>query len=153
MLVSVFALPASAATETKTVEVKWNFGYVGSSTNSNYANKIHPTGSNYSYSDVIDMGPAGSTITFTEDNSAYASNAAYIFSFWKKVGDEYVIDTEAKNIPGANNKDQKRVYTFTTTEDNQSIRISFHSGQTTSYTPYYFPTVYVGGTAVETTWS
>ena len=67
MLVSVFALPASAATEIKTVEVKWNFGYVGSSTNSNYATQIHPTGSNYSYSDVIDMGPAGSTITFTED--------------------------------------------------------------------------------------
>ena len=55
MLLSLCALGASAESyEEKTVEVNWNFGYVGSSTNSGgFVNMINPNGGNYSYSDAV----------------------------------------------------------------------------------------------------
>jgi len=153
MVLSVFAFSASAVTyETKTVDVNWNFGYVGSSTNGGgFVNKINPAGGNYSYSDVIDMGPAGSTISFVDDASAYASNAAYIFSFWKKNGEEYELDLEAANVPGGFGGAQ-REYTFVTTEANQGIRITYRSEQKADFTPE-FPDVYVDGVKVSANWN
>ena len=102
MVLSVFAFTASAESyEEKTIEVNWQLGYVGSSTNSSgFVNVLNPNGGSYSYSDVIDMGPAGSTISFADDASGYASAAAYVFSFWKQNGAEYELDLEANNIPG-----------------------------------------------------
>ena len=153
MLASVFAFSATAVTyEEKTVAVNWNYGYVGSSTNASWANKINPTGSGYSYSDVIDMGPAGSTISFADSASGYASASAYIFSFWTKNGEEYVIDTEAANIPG-NFGGVQREYTFVTTEDNQAIRVCYESKQTASFTPAEFEKVYVDGVEVAVNWN
>jgi hypothetical protein len=151
MLVSVFAFNASAATETKTLEVKWNAGYVGSATNANWTNKINPTGGSYSYSDIIDMGPAGSTITFTDTIPGFASNAAYTISVWTKSGDDYVLDTTAANVVGVGGNG-KNVYNFVTTEDNQGIRISYRSEQSDSLTPV-FEDVYVDGVKVDTTWA
>jgi surface glycoprotein (TIGR04207 family) len=71
MVLSVFAFTASAESyEEKTIEVNWQLGYVGSSTNSSgFVNVLNPNGGSYSYSDVIDMGPAGSTISFADDAS------------------------------------------------------------------------------------
>ena len=152
MVLSVCALAASAENyEEKTVDVKWNFGYVGSSTNANWANKINPTGANYSYSDVIDMGPAGSTITFADSASGFASASAYVFSFWTKNGDEYVFDAEATSIPGGFGG-SARSYTFTTTEANQAIRVCYRSEQTASFTPEY-EDVYVDGVKVDVNWN
>ena len=150
MVLSLFAVSTFAATKTETVDVKWNFGYVGSSTNSSSANKINPNGSSYSYTDVIDMGPAGTTISFSDDMPAFASAAAYTISFWKKVGDSYELDLEAANAPGGNEKGEV-TYSFTTTEDNQGVRISYRSEHTASLTPE-FEDVYVNGVKVTTTW-
>ena len=144
MLVSVFALPASAATETKTVNVKWNFGYVKNN------GTIVENGSAYSYSDVIDMGPAGSTITFTDAIPGFSSASAYVISFWKKDGSNYVIDSEAAHIKGGTGSGSI-TYNFVTTVDNQAVRLTYHSGQTTSKTPE-FEEVFIDGVKVETAW-
>ena len=84
MVLSVAAFTASAESYEETVvATNWQLGYVGSSTNSSgFVNVLNPNGGSYSYSDVIDMGPAGSTISFADDTSAYASNAAYVFSLY-----------------------------------------------------------------------
>ena len=84
MVLSMAAFSVSAENyEEKIVETNWQLGYVGSSTNtSGFVNVLNPNGGSYSYSDVIDMGPAGSTISFADEASGYASAAAYVFSFW-----------------------------------------------------------------------
>lgn len=152
MILSVFAFSASAVTyEEKVVETNWNFGYVGSSTNSQgFINMINPNGGNYSYTDVIDMGPAGSTITFADDTSAYASAAAYVFSFWTKEGDAYELDPNADHIPGG--KGAARSYEFVTTEDNQAIRVTYRSEQKADFTPEY-EEIFVDGVKVDTNWN
>lgn len=152
MILSVSAFCTSAASyEEKTVETNWNFGYVGSSTNSQgFINMINPNGGNYSYTDVIDMGPAGSTITFADDTSAYASAAAYVFSFWTKNGDSYELDPNADHIPGG--KAASRSYEFVTTEDNQAIRVTYRSEQKADMTPE-FEEIFVDGVKVDTKWN
>lgn len=152
MVLSVFAFSASAVTyEEKTVDVNWNFGYVGSSTNGGgFVNVINPNGGNYSYTDVIDMGPAGSTITFADDTPAYASAAAYVFSFWKQNGTEYELDLEAGNVPGG--KAGTRSYEFVTTDDNQAIRVTYRSEQKADMTPE-FEEIYIDGVKVDVSWN
>ncbi len=152
MILSVSAFSASAASyEEKVIEVNWNFGYVGSSTNSQgFINMINPNGGNYSYTDVIDMGPAGSTITFADDTSAYASAAAYVFSFWTKNGDTYELDPNADHIPGG--KGASRSYEFVTTEPNQAIRITYRSEQKADFVPEY-EEVFVDGVKVDVKWN
>ena len=152
MILSVFAFSASAVTyEDKVIEVNWQLGYVGSSTNtSGYVNVLNPNGGSYSYSDVIDMGPAGSTITFADDTSAYASAAAYVISFWTKNGDSYELDLTAGNIPGG--KGASRSYEFVTTEDNQAIRVTYRSEQKADMTPE-FEEIFVDGVKVDTNWN
>ncbi len=153
MILSVFAFSASAVSyEEKTVEVNWSLGYVGSSTNSSgFVNVLNPNGGSYSYSDIIDMGPAGSTISFADDASAYASNAAYVFSFWKKNGEEYELDLEANNIPGGGAV-ASRSYEFVTTEANQAIRVTYRSEQKADFVPEY-EEIFVDGVKVDVNWN
>jgi len=153
MVLSVFAFSASAESyEEKTVDVQWYFGYVGSSTNSQgFVNMINPNGGNYSYSDVIDMGPAGSTISFADEAPAYASAAAYVFSFWAKEGDNYELDPNADHIPGYS-VTASRSYEFVTTEDNQAIRVTYRSEQKADFVPEY-EDIFVDGVKVDVKWN
>ena len=152
MVLSVAAFTASAESYEETVvATNWQLGYVGSSTNSSgFVNVLNPNGGSYSYSDVIDMGPAGSTISFADDTSAYASNAAYVFSFWTKNGDSYELDLTANNIPGG--ASASRSYEFVTTEDNQAIRVTYRSEQKADMTPE-FEEIFVDGVKVNTNWN
>lgn len=152
MVLSLLSVSAFAAVETETVDVKWNFGYVGSSTHGTHANKINDAGTNYSYSDVIDMGPAGTTISFTDGDTSLASASAYVFSFWKKTADGYEIDAEATHIPGGFGG-TSRAYTFTTTADKQAIRITYRSEQKKDYTPAAFEDVFVDGKKIDVKWN
>ena len=153
MVLSVFAFTASAETYEETVvATNWQLGYVGSSTNSGgFVNVLNPNGGSYSYSDVIDMGPAGSTISFADDASGYASAAAYVFSFWKQNGADYELDLEANNIPGYSVA-ASRSYEFVTTEDNQAIRVTYRSEQKADMTPE-FEEIFVDGVKVNTNWN
>ena len=138
------------------VDVEWNLGYVGSSSNSSWKEKINPTGGYYSYSEVINLGPAGSTITFTDDNtnsngdSNFASAAAYVFSSWKKENGVWVLDTAGYNASGSDapymDENGARTYVYTSTKDNECIRLCFRSGQSGSFTPAAYPVVTVNST-------
>ena len=151
MVLSMAAFSVSAENyEEKIVETNWQLGYVGSSTNANFTNVLNPNGGSYSYSDVIDMGPAGSTISFADEASGYASAAAYVFSFWKKNGSEYELDLEANNIPGSGAA--SRYYEFVTTYDNQAIRVTYRSEQKADMTPD-FEEIFVDGVKVDTNWN
>ncbi|MBQ7384211.1 MAG: SGNH/GDSL hydrolase family protein, partial [Clostridia bacterium] len=146
-----------------TLSVNWNFGYVGSSTNGqNYVNKINPNGNYYSYSDIIVIEKAGTTITFTDNNAddltspSFASAAAYVISHWKQEGGDWVIDTSKAQCAGAGNNSSGSVitvnstgatgtatYTYTTTSDNECIRLCYRSGQTATATPTSYAAVTV----------
>lgn len=138
------------------VTPEWKLGYVGSATNSSWKEKLNPTGGMYSYSDVINLGPAGSAITFTDDNTNangdtnFASAAAYVFSSWKKVNGVWTIDTAGYKADGADatftDENGARTYTYTSTKDNECIRLCFRSGQSNSFTPAAYPKVTVTST-------
>ena len=146
--------------EPATVEVKWNFGYVGSSSNSQgYVNKIKPNGGSYSYTDVINISKAGTKITFTDDNTnsngdtGFASAAAYVISSWQFENGEWVLDESGANFAGAGTAENEiakktadgkgMVYTYVTSKDEENIRLCYRSGQSSSFTPAEYPTVYV----------
>lgn len=159
--------PATTAADTTpvspepaTVEVNWHLGYVGSDQNGQgYINKIKPNGGSYSYTDVINIAKAGTKIFFTDDNtnsngdSGFASGAAYVFSSWKMENGEWVLDVDGANYRGCGKSDSEIskitadgkgvTYTYVTSKDNENIRLCFRSGQSTSFTPGAFPTVYV----------
>ena len=144
---------APAVLQDYVVDVKWNLGYVGSSTNSSWNEKLNPSGTYYSYSEVINLGPAGSTITFTDDNtnsngdSNFASAAAYVFSSWKNSNGVWVIDTAGYKADGSGaehvDANGARTYTYTSEKDNECIRLCFRSGQSASFTPAAYPEVKV----------
>ncbi|MBQ9126434.1 MAG: hypothetical protein IJY15_01595, partial [Thermoguttaceae bacterium] len=82
--------PAAPVTGTA-LDVKWNNGYVGSSTNGyGFANSINTSEKNYAYTDVIEIAKKGTKITFTDIYSGSTSSNAYVLSFWKKDGDNWV---------------------------------------------------------------
>lgn len=149
---------AAPSTEPKdyVVAVEWNLGYVGSDTNSSWKEKINPSGGYYSYSEVINLGPAGSTITFADDNTNangdtnFASAAAYVFSSWKKENGVWVIDLNGYKANGTmaeyTDASGARTYTYTSEKDNECIRLCFRSGQSTSFTPAAYPVVTVKST-------
>ena len=127
-------------------ETEWHKGYVGSSSNSGWTGKINTSANNYSYSDVIVVEKAGTTITFVDDGG-FASAAAYVFSFWKLVDGEWVFDDTKTHYAGGSSAIETemgstRVYAYTTTEDNECIRICYRSEHTDDFTPA-FPTVFL----------
>lgn len=138
----------------ETLDVTWNWGYVGSSSNQqNSVNKIKENASYYSYSDIIVLEKAGTTITFVDDNAkdpvspAFASGAAYVVSLWKQEGGAWVIDTTKTQYAGGSSIGQVNgnvtTYTYTTTSDNECIRLCYRSGQTSNPTTISFATVTV----------
>ncbi len=149
------------------VELRWHLGYVGSYTNSNWTDKINPTGNYYSFSEIFTVPAAGTTITFIDDNTNsngdtnYASAAAYVFSSWKQdTSGNWVIDLDGNNLNGnvADYVDENgaRIFTYTTEKDNENLRITFRSGETANFTPAAYPTMTAKGisapvTNVETT--
>ena len=138
------------------VKLEWNLGYVGSDTNSSWKEKLNKTGGQYSYSEIINLGPAGSTVTFTDDNTNsngdtnFASAAAYVFSSWKKEGGVWVIDLAGYKANGTyadyTDANGARTYTYTSEKDGECIRLCFRSGQTGSFTPVAYPEVVVKST-------
>ena len=144
------------------VELRWHLGYVGSYSNSNWADKINPTGSYYSFSEIFTVPSAGTTITFIDDNTNsngdtnYASAAAYVFSSWKQdTSGKWVIDLDGTNLNGTvadyTSENGARIYTYTTEKDNENLRITFRSGETASFTPAAYPTMTAKGSTAPLT--
>ena len=143
-------VPADPPVDPNVLNVKWNSGYVGSSSNSNYPNKIYNSSSAYyHYTDVITVAKAGTTITFADGNAndggdgKYASTSAYVISSWKKVNGQWVIDLDRANYPGfatdgtsdikASYSGGVLTYTYTTSVDNENLRLCYRSGKATEH--------------------
>ena len=164
--------PAGDQTPAGPVELQltWHFGYVASSTHATAPNTLVENGDRYSYTDVFTVEKAGTTITFTDDNSnskgdyRFASESAYVVSSWKQEGDAWVLDTMRANYAGNNGTAESPIvslvendavtYSYTTYYDNEHLRLCFRSGQKSNFTPAAFPKVtaeYTGneGTATE----
>ena len=150
------ATTSSSVNADEPVALRWHLGYVGSASHSTYTNKLNPTGGMYSFSEIFTVPKAGSTVSFTDDNtnsngdSNFASAAAYVFSSWKEESPGvWVIDTDGYNVNGTEaeytDAGGARTYTYTTTKDNENIRISFRSGQSASFVPSVYPAVTVTG--------
>lgn len=139
-------VPADPPVDPNVLQVKWNDGYVGSSGNtSGYINKINATGGSYVYTDVFTIPKAGTTITFTDSNkndggdARYASTAAYVFSSWKQVNGQWVIDLDRANYSGfaADNVSDIKAsyvggaltYSYTTSVDNENLRLCYRNGK------------------------
>lgn len=143
-----------------TLDVAWLLGYVGSESNPSYKQKINELGSLYSYSDVIHIPKKGSTISFTDDNSAsggdtgFASNLVYVFSSWNKGNTNYTLNKDGNNLDGESaeqvNADGKRTYSYTTSSDDEYVRLCFRSGNTAEHTPESYPSITVRGDAEPT---
>lgn len=133
LLTVVLLLPAgmisvSAANE---LNVKWNAGYVGHSTNQNYKNGLSDASSGWRYSDVIVVEKAGTRLSFTL-NGSYVPNNVWAFSTWKQSGSNWVLDLDGTNLEGTSKYEyvgQTKSasggmdYEFITDRDNQAIRI------------------------------
>lgn len=138
------------------LDLKWNFGYVASSSHSTMPNQLVENGDCYSYTDVFTVAKAGTTITFMDDNTnsngetRFASSNVYVFSSWIEMDGEWQLERYGFNYEGDTSTESEIValskngvvqYTYTTTVDNEHLRLCFRSGQSASFTPAVFPTV------------
>ncbi len=118
------------------IEVNWNVGYVGSSTNPyGYANKLNPGGGAYSYTDVIEIAHKGTKIVIKDTKKGSSSGNCYVISSWKRSGNDWEIDLDGINIPGGGKyvietESDAVVYTYITSVDNECIRFCYRSNST-----------------------
>ncbi len=117
------------------VATEWHKGYIGSQYHGSAPFMIaSPNSVEYKYSDVITVPVKGTTVyffdqTFTDYKGAeYASTSAMTVSHWKKSGTGWAFDQDKEYLDGCRaysvimNK-YYRVYAYTTTEDNENIRL------------------------------
>ena len=119
-------------------ELKWNYGYVGSTTHSSYPNQIKQGELSYVYSSVFTVPKAGTTVYFFDStvkdagDAQYASANAAIFSFWQKSGNNWVMDSSKESINGTNANQMvigsHKMYWYTTTSDNENLRLCYRAG-------------------------
>ncbi|MGM9642522.1 MAG: GDSL-type esterase/lipase family protein [Eubacteriales bacterium] len=141
---------------TKEVEgLLWHDGYVGSQYHDSKAFQItSPTNLVYDYSDVFTVPKAGTTVyffdqTFTDhDGSKYASTSAMTVSHWKQENGEWVFDMSKEYLNGCDvynvlMTEDYRLYSYTTTEDNENLRLCMRYAPMYSGEEEVIPPVYL----------
>ena len=118
----------SVPTEEKPIETTWNMGYVSTA-------GLLTGGSNYSRSDIITIEKAGTVVKFVDPNATgVASGSALVVSIWKQVDGEWVLDTDRTQYAGGSSIQSTVgdtvIYTYTTQQDNEAIRLCYRSEQT-----------------------
>ena len=115
--------------------LKWYDGYVGSQYHDSKAYVVtSPSNQVYDYSDVFTVPKAGTTVYFFDqtfedfDGSKYASTSVMTVSHWKKSGSNWVFDRSKEYFTGCDVynillTDDYRVYSYTTKEDNENLRL------------------------------
>ena len=137
--------------ETKKVVTNWKKGKV------NAANLKLESAEGYSYSDVITIKKAGTTITFVDNNTnsngdlGFAGSDVLVISSWQKNhSGVWIPNGQGTSYAGTGSNLSQIVvsyyngavtYSYTTATDNESIVLCFKSGQTESFTPESFPDV------------
>lgn len=112
----------------------WNLGYIGSDRNAESKNSIDKSDNNYSYTDVITVEKSGTRISFTDIYNLAGERNVYTLSFWKRVNDKWVLDTEAPNLRSDSNsavaerKFHYVEYSYVTSRDGECIRFCYYTG-------------------------
>ena len=149
LLVALMLLPLLAACgntlEENEIAVTWHMGRVTSHKNKQNKEMLLDGVENYSYSDPILIEKAGTTLTFFDDNgkkmpdTEYADGETYVISHWVEKDGAWVLQTPGDHYEGGflgrgaeiSTADGDSVlYTYTTTYDNEVIRLCYRSGQT-----------------------
>lgn len=147
------------------VNTEWNFGYIGSYLNKQSPNAISNKAENYSYTDVFTIPRAGTTVTFgitkenTDGNVEIATSDVYVISQWEQDNGEWILLKGGANYIGGDMAspilsyagNNTLIYSYTTSSDNENLRVCYRSGQTTSFTPEIFPKIYAEKTGKEGT--
>lgn len=147
------------------VNTTWNFGYVGSHQNKLSAGAIMNGAEGYSYTDVFTIPKAGTTVTFgiTEENTTgaveMASADVYVISQWEQENGEWSMISNGANFVGGDaaspiialSGNNMLIYSYTSSSDNENLRICYRSGQTESLAPQSFPKIYAEYTGKEGT--
>lgn len=137
--------------EAVNVDLAWHMGRIDAK--DSYVSSTEK----YSYSDIIIVKNAGTTITFVDDNtndngdSGFATSDALVISSWKKsnIG-EWLPNAQGVNYAGTGTELSDVLisysngivtYSYTTVSDNECIVLCFRSGQTEAHTPNQFPIV------------
>ncbi len=141
LLSMVTGAPLIATSEVK--DLQWHDGYVGSQYHDSKAFVVtSPSNQVYDYSDVFTVPKAGTTVYFFDqdftdhDGSKYASTSVMTVSHWKQDGSDWVFDKTKEYLNGCDvyniymTKDY-RLYSYTTTEDNENLRLCLR------YAPMY----------------
>ncbi len=133
--------PLIATSEVK--DLAWHDGYVGSQYHDSQAfNVTSPSNQVYDYSDVFTVPKAGTTVYFFDqdftdhDGSKYASTSVMTVSHWKQQGSGWVFDKTKEYLNGCDvynifMTEDYRLYSYTTTEDNENLRLCLR------YAPMY----------------
>ncbi len=152
LLSLVTGAPLIATSEVKGLE--WHDGYVGSQYHDTQAFKIANGNADYEYSDVFTVPKAGTTVYFFDqtfedfDGSKYASTSVMTISHWKKEGESWVFDKSKEYLNGCDvynvlMTEKYRLYAYTTTEDNENLRICMRYAPVYSTEEEIIPPVYL----------
>ena len=152
LLSLVTGAPLIATSEVK--DLKWHDGYVGSQYHDSKAFIISDGNAVYDYSDVFTVPKAGTTVYFFDqtfedhDASKYASTSVMTISHWKKDGANWVFDKSKEYLNGCDvynilMTDNYRLYAYTTTEDNENLRICMRYAPVYSTEEELIPPVYL----------
>lgn len=137
---------SNTTTEGVLNELIWFPGYTGSATHATVAfrNAIAHCEGAYTYSAPILIPKAGTTISFTDSASYFASAAANVFTIWEPVKDGnfaarfgYAGDCTAIYTDSGS----ARTYYYTTSYDNEYVSVCYRSDASKGTLPASFPTV------------
>ena len=149
----VTGAPLIATSEVKGLQ--WHDGYIGSQYHDTQKYNItSPSNVDYEYSDVITIPKAGTTVYFFDqtfedfDAGKYASTSVMTVSHWKKQGSAWVFDKDKEYLTGCDVynillTDDYRMYAYTTTEDNENIRLCMRYAPKYSTEEELIPPVYL----------
>lgn len=135
------------------IAVNWHMGKIYSDdrkagVEKNMVFKLVADVENYSYTDIINIPEKGTTVMFydywSEEDPHHASADTLIVSHWidnngtwtlENPGDHYKGGLEGRALEITSvQKGEYRLYTYTSTYDNENIRLCYRSGQTAENT-------------------
>ena len=139
---------------TEISNVVWYNGYVGSQYHISNYNVLTFGNIDYMITDVMTIAKAGTKVYFFDeyftdfDAGLFASTSVMSISHWKSVNNAWVIDVDKDNqngceVPSYFVNSKYKIYCYTTTEDNENIRVSYRGGERDATTPANLSKIYI----------